>query len=148
MLGPGARLWVPDARNGRMSVFDPESGFIESFPFADGNYGWVWNGAMVDGRRIHRPWSGGSREQIHVYDLTMTLVDSLPLHSDRPEDDEYDRRSRPGSFYQETNGGYMMYGIPFFAAEVSYIDSRGAIWSTADGTTATLRCVRTRGGGC
>lgn len=37
-----------------MSVFDPEDGFIESFPFADGYYGWVWNGAMVDGSRIHR----------------------------------------------------------------------------------------------
>ena len=45
MFGPNGRLWVPDARNGRMSVFDPEADFTESFPFAGGNrYGWVWNG--------------------------------------------------------------------------------------------------------
>ncbi len=133
MLGPGGRLWVPDARNGRMSVFDPEDGFVESFPFADGYRGWVWNGAMVNGSRIHRPWSGGSREQIRVYDLTMTLVDSLPLPGDQPEDEEYDPTRQPGAFYQERDGGYMMYGIPFFASEVRYIDSRGAVWSTRDG---------------
>ena len=133
MLGPGERLWVSDARNGRMSVFDPVDGFLESFPFADGYYGWVWNGAMVNGSRIHRPWSDGTREQIRVYDLMMTLVDSLPLPGDQPEDEEYDPESQPGSFYQELDGGYMMYGIPFFASEVRYIDSRGAVWSTRDG---------------
>ena len=133
MLGPNGRLWVPDARNGRMSVFDPEDGFIESFPFADGYYGWVWNGAMVDGSRIHRPWSGGNREQLRIYDLTMTLVDSLPLPSDHLQDEEYDPESQPGSFYQELDGGYMMYGIPFFPAVVRYIDSHGAVWSTRAG---------------
>ncbi len=134
MLGPNGHLWVPDSRNGRMSIFDPGDGFIESFPFADGNYGWVWNGAMVDGSRIHRPWRGdGNREQIRVYDLTMTLVDSLPLPSDGPEDEEYDPQNQPGQFYQAQGGGYMWYGVPFFANEVRFIDSRGAVWSTRDG---------------
>ncbi len=133
MLGPNGHLWVPDSRNGRMSVFDPADGFIESFPFADGNYGWVWNGAMVDGSRIHRPWWDGTRRQMRVYDLTMTLVDSLPLPSDGPEDEEYDPRNQPGTFYLGQGGGYMLYGIPFFADEVSFIDSRGAVWSTRDG---------------
>ncbi len=133
MLGPSGRLWVPDGRNGRMSVFDPEDGFIESFPFADGNFGWVWNGAMVDGSRIYRPWSDGNREQIRVYDLTMTLMHSVPLPRDHPQDEEYDPGSQPGTFYQQLPGGYMMYGIPFFAAEVRHIDSRGAVWSTRDG---------------
>lgn len=133
MLGPDGRIWVPDARNGRMSIFDPADGFIESFRFVDDNYGWVWNGAMVDGSRIYRPWSGGNREQIRVYDLTMTRIDSLPLSADPPEDEEYDPARQPGAFYQETNGGYSMYRIPFFAAEVRYIDARGAVWSTRDG---------------
>ncbi len=130
MLGPGGRLWVPDARNGRMSVFDPVDGFIESFPFADGYSSWVWNGAMVGGSRIHRPWWDGTRQQIRVYDLTMTPVDSIRLPSDQQE---YDPTRQPGMFYQERDGGYMMYGIPFFASEVRYIDSRGALWSTRDG---------------
>ncbi len=134
MLGPNGRLWVPDARNGRMSVLDPEDGFIESFPFADGNYGWVWNGAMVGGRHIYRPWGDGTRRRIRVYDLTMTLVDSLPLPSDGPEDEEYDPQSQPGTFFLGLDrGGYMLYRIPFFANEVRFIDSRGAIWSTKDG---------------
>jgi len=133
MLGPNGRIWVPDGRNGRMSVFDPEDGFIESFPFDDGNYGWVWNGAMVEGSRIYRPWSGGNRQVIRVYDLTMTLVDSIPLPSDEPEDEEFDPESQPGAFYQELDGGYMIYGIPFFASEVTHLDSRGTAWSTRDG---------------
>ncbi len=97
MLGPNGRLWVPDTRNGRMSVFDPEDGFIESFPFADGTFNSVWNGAMVNGSRIYRPSSAsGNRKQLRVYDLTMTQIDSLPLPADRPEDEEYDPESQPG----------------------------------------------------
>ena len=146
MLGPNGRLWVPDARNGRMSVFDPEDGFIESFPFADGNYGWVWDGAMVKGSRIYRPWSDGNRQLIRVYDLTMTLVDSLPLPSDRPEDEEFDPESQPGTFYLESDGGYSLRRIPYFAGTVSFIDSRGAVWSTRGGDPAYRMTQREPGG--
>ncbi|MYB05134.1 MAG: hypothetical protein F4Y24_02155 [Gemmatimonadetes bacterium] len=146
MLGPNGRLWVPDARNGRMSVFDPEDGFIESFPLAGGSYSWVWDGAIVDGSRIYRPWSSGNRYHIRVYDLTMTLVDSLPLPSDNPEDEEFDPDSQSGAFYLELNGGYSMYGIPFFASTVSFIDSRGAVWSTRAGDPAYRMTQREPGG--
>ncbi|WP_419950448.1 6-bladed beta-propeller [Candidatus Palauibacter sp.] len=133
MLDPQGRIWVPDTRNGRMSVFDAEEGFVESFPFADGNFGWIWNGAMVDGTRIYRPWSSGNRKRLHVYDLAMARTDSLPLPDDRPQDEEYDPSNQPGAFYQETGGGYMMYGIPFYPSEIRYIDPRGAFWSTPGG---------------
>ena len=146
MLGPNGRLWVPDARNGRVSVFDPGDGFIESFPFADGNYGWVWDGAMVEGSHIYRPWSDGNRQQIRVYDLTMTLVDSLPLSSDGPEDEDFDPESQSGVFYLEMNGGYSMYSIPFFPASVGYIDSGGAVWSTRDGDPEYRMTQREPGG--
>ena len=136
MLGPNGRLWVPDARNGRMSVFDPEDGFIESFPFADGNVNATWNGAMVDGSRIYRPWWTGNRRLLRIFDLTMTQVDSLPLPSDGPEDDEFDPTSQPGAFYQELDGGYMAYSIPFYTNEVRYIDQRGVFWSNRDGDPA------------
>ncbi|WP_420441482.1 6-bladed beta-propeller [Candidatus Palauibacter sp.] len=146
MLDPDGRIWVPDTRNGRMSVFDPEHGFAESFPFADANFHWIWNGALVNGNRIYRPRSSGNRWQLRVYDLTMTLVDSLPLPSDRSEDEEYDPANQPGAFYQETGGGYMMYGIPFYPAEVRYIDPRGAFWSTRGGDPQ-YRIKRWRPGG-
>ncbi len=32
MLSPDGKLWVPDHRNARMSIFDPERGFEEAFP--------------------------------------------------------------------------------------------------------------------
>ena len=130
MLDPRSRIWVPDTRNGRMSVFDPEDGFVESFPFADANFNATWNGAMVGGNRIYRPWRSGNRGRLHVYDLTMTRVDSLPLPGDGAEDEEFDPTRQPGAFYQEMGGGYMMYGIPYYPSEVRYIDPRGAFWST------------------
>lgn len=136
MLGPGGRLWVPDARNGRMSVFDPEDGFVESFPFADGNFNATWNGAMVDGGRIYRPWRTGNRTLLRIFDLTMTQVDSIPLPGDGPEDEEFDPADQPGAFYQEMGGGYMAYGIPFYPGEVRHFDRQGALWSSRDGDPA------------
>ena len=136
MLDRSWRLWVPDTRNGRMSVFDPEDGFIESFPFADNNFNATWNGAMVDGGRIYRPWRTGNRRMLRIFDLTMTLVDSLPLPGDGPEDEEFDPASQPGAFYQEMGGGYMAYSIPFYASEVRHIDRRGVFWSSRDGDPA------------
>ena len=133
MLGPEGRLWVPDARNGRMSVFGAEDGFIESFPFSDGNFGWVWNGTMVAGSRIYRPVWDGIQEQIHVYDLTMKRIDSVLLPTDGAEDEEYDPRSQPGTFYLERNSGYNLFLIPFFPSGISFIDSRGARWFTQEG---------------
>ncbi len=146
MLDPEGRIWVPDTRNGRMSVFDPEDGFVESFPFADANFNATWNGAMVDGNRIYRPWRSGNRRRLHVYDLTMTRLDSLPLPSDVPEDEEWDPASQPGAFYQEMGSGYMAYSIPFYAGEIRYIDPRGAFWSTRDGDPQ-YRIKRWRPGG-
>ena len=147
MLGSSGRLWVPDARNGRMSVFDPEDGFVESFPFADGNFNATWNGAMVDGSRIYRPVGTGNRRLLRIFDLTMTQVDSLPLSSDGSEGEEFDPTRQPGAFYQEMGGGYMAYSIPFYASEVRYIGRRGVFWSNQDGGDAAYRFKRWRPGG-
>ena len=119
-----------------MSVFDPVDGFIESFPFADGNFYSTWNGAMVDGSRIYRPWRTGNRRLLRIFDLTMTQVDLLPLPSDSPENEEFDPASQPSAFYQERNGGYMSFSIPFYANEVRHIDRRGVFWSSGDGDPA------------
>ncbi len=146
MLGPGQRLWVPDARNGTMSVFDPDEGFVESFAFADGNFNATWNGALVQDSRIYRPWSTGNLNMLRVFDLTMTQVDSMPLPSDGPEDEEFDPANQPGAFFQEMNGGYMAYSIPFYASEVRHIDGQGAFWSTRDGDPA-YRLMRWQPGG-
>ena len=146
MLDPQGRIWVPDTRNGRMSVFDADEGFVESFRFADANFNSHWNGALVDGNRIYRPWGSGNRRRLHVYDLTMTRVDSFPLPGDAPQDEQWDPASQPGAFYQEMGGGYMMYGIPFYPSEVRHLDPRGAFWSTRDGDPE-YRMKRWRAGG-
>ena len=130
MAGPDGRIWVPDSRNGRMSVVDPEDGFTESFPFVDNNFNWLWNGAMVDQSRIYRPRPTGERDEVDIYDLTMTKLETFPF-PEAPQGEEYDPSDQPGTFYRETEGGgFMMVRIPFWAHQARFIDSRGTLWFT------------------
>lgn len=46
----------------------------------------------------------------------------------------------------ELDGGYSMYRIPFFAFTVSFIDSRGAVWSTRGGDPEYRMTQREPGG--
>ena len=145
MLDSLGRLWVPDPRGARMSVFDPEDGFIEAFHFATLYSGWAWNGRMVGGGRIHRP--DQDRAWVRVYDLTMTLADSLPLFADHPDEEDYDPENPPDAFYQEFDDGSFMYrAIPYRAYGPSFIDSRGAVWSARAGDPQ-YRIVRVEPGG-
>ena len=148
MLDPGGRLWVPDARNARVSVLDAADGFVEFFPFGDGHFGWVWSGAMAEDGRIFRfsRESGGLGNMLRVYDATMTQVDSLPLPGRLPGGDDYDPASAPGAFYVETGGGFAMFAIPFYPTEVRYIDPGGAVWSgTAGDPSYRIRKFRPGG---
>ncbi len=128
MLGPNGELWVPDPRNGRMSVFDPEAGFIESFLFQPYGWEWIWSGRMVDESHIYAPVFQ-PYDQFHIYDLTMTLVDSLAMVDPDFQDEEYNPSESERVFYVDTgNGGSMLLGIPFFPYGAFYLDSRGSIW--------------------
>jgi hypothetical protein len=134
MLSPSGKLWVPDTRNARMSVFDPDQGFEEGFPLHVLRYGWVWSGAMSLDGRIFKPsitLGPPRREVVRVYDDRMVLLDSLPL----PELPPYNREDPPGAFYWEAPGGtasgYM--GVPYYPHEQELIDPRGGIWSTEEG---------------
>ncbi len=124
MLGPEGRLWVPDPRNGRISVFDPEGGFVESHSFQPQGWEWIWSGRMIDETHIYAPVFSPEK-RFHIYDLTMTLVDSLPP----AEREEYDMQNEPSSFYLDLgDDGFMTFPVPFFPFLVDFLDSRGSIW--------------------
>ena len=47
MLDPASRIWVTDPSNSRLSVFDPETGFVESFRHNFAFYAYIWQGTMT-----------------------------------------------------------------------------------------------------
>ena len=82
MLDPRGRIWAADPRAGRMSVFDPAEGFLESFRYTYLVRGFIWGGTMTDRGHILKPSMSGddySGELLRVYDSTMTQIDSIFL---------------------------------------------------------------------
>ena len=105
MLDPQGRIWVADPRAGRMPVFDPVEGFLESFRFTYLMRGFIWGGTMTDRGHILKPSMSG-------------------------EEEEYDPEDSPGAFYFETpGGGYGLHGIPYYPGGTSHIDRNGERWT-------------------
>ena len=127
-------LWVPDYRNARMSVIDPDLGLQWSGPLQVLSRGFVWQGAMLDSDHVWKPsiTLGPPRANVmRVYSPEAELVDSLAL----PPDPVVDLEDPPGSFLWRSSdgrsGGVRL--VPYFPHGESVIDPSGAIWSTAYG---------------
>lgn len=140
-------LWVPDYRNARMTVLDPDVGLLRSKPLRVLSRGFVWSGAMMNGDRLWKPSIsiGPPRTNImRVFDSEVELIDSLPLRPDPP----VDRDNPPGAFRWEApdgrSGGYA--AVPFYPSTKTVIDPAGAIWSTGYGDPS-YRIVRWVPGG-
>lgn len=130
------RLWVPDHANDRMTVFDPDSGYVESWPMPVLRYGFIWSGAMLDDGRIVKPSMTlvpERRAMLRVYGPGMELVDSIL--APEPTGPPVDREDPPGSFYWEGPGGmprgYM--GVPFYPRAQQVYAPSGHVWTSPDG---------------
>lgn len=147
MSDRAGRIWVPDGRNARMSVFHRDDGFIESYPMPFLTRGFVWQGLMMADGTIWKPSIEleTRRNILRVYSDSMTLVDSLPLPDDPPEVDTEDP---PGSFvWRDPSGvGRAYFSVPYFPQGQTLIDPRGEVWSTAYGD-ASYRIARWVPGG-
>jgi len=125
MLDPSGRIWVPDSYAARMSVFDPEDGFVDSFPFTSFVRGWVWTGAMTaDGRVLKH-----STTTMRVFDSTMTEMPSLAL----PPAAENVGDEDPSIFLVESASGWSVRQVPFYPGGATAFDPSGAMWSAAFG---------------
>ncbi len=132
MLDPQGRIWASDPRNGRMSVFDPSDGFVESFSYRYWVRGWVWRGFMTDDGHILKPSTGDdyARDLLRVYDSAMIQIDSVFLAED--EEEQYDPENSPGAFYYEMGGSaWGLRAIPYYPAGARHIDRSGEIWRGA-----------------
>ena len=140
MLDPHGRLWVTDPSNSRLSVFDPETGFVESFRHNFAFYAYIWQGTMTADGRIVRPTR--SRQGFEVYDLNMELVESFsqPDEGSRGlsarEALQQGEDATPSSFaWQSRDGsrsGFM--GVPYYPRSVRYYDREGTVWIGAHET--------------
>lgn len=125
MLDPSGRIWVPDSYAARMSVLDPEDGFVESFPFTSFVRGWVWTGAMTaDGRILKH-----SSTTMRVFDSTMTELPSLSL----PPAPEGLGDEDPSIFLVESATGWEVRAVPFYPGGATTFAPSGAMWSAAVG---------------
>lgn len=133
MVDPEGMLWVPDHRNARMSVFDPDTGFDRSYPLRVLSRGFIWGGVMGEDGSVLKPSITLTDRSsiVRVYDREMNLVDSLPL----PPGPEIDRDDPPNAFTWGSReaGAYGMYGVPYFPQAQRLLDPRGVFWSTAFG---------------
>lgn len=133
------RLWVPDHRNDRMTVYDPGAGFVASYPLPVLRYGFIWSGAMLEDGRIVKPsmtLAPERRELLRIYGPDMALADSILLPE--PDRETVDPEDPPSSFYWEAPGGmprgYM--GVPFYPHGGSVFDPSGHVWSSGRGDAA------------
>lgn len=125
MLDSFGRIWVPDSYAARMSVLDPEDGFLESFQFTSFVRGWVWTGAMTaDGRILKH-----SASTLRVFDSTMTEMPSLALPPAAEDVGDED----PSIFLVESPSGWQVRQVPFYPGGATAFDPSGAMWSAAFG---------------
>lgn len=134
MLDPGGRLWVTDPSNSRLSVLDPETGFVESFRHNFAFYAYIWQGTMTADGRIVRPTA--RRRGFEIYDLNMELVESISQPG--PESTGLSAReaarqgedATPSHFAWESRDGRRagLVRVPYYPRSVRYYDREGTVW--------------------
>ena len=134
MVGPEGRLWVPDFYQARMSIFQPEEGFVESHRVNFFSRGWVWNGVMASDGRVFKPSSAGpdwERRVLRVFDRSMNQVDTIlyPPDPSAGGDSPYSWR------VDFADGGWMSFGVPFLPG-ASAISPAGTRWAVKAGDPA------------
>lgn len=132
-------LRVAEQGNARVSVFDPEAGFVESYPVQMFSYGFrgPWAAAMDS---VGQTWVASSGQygegrywyMLRVYDSGMKQLDSIPYKEYTNAVKEGDP---PGAWRISFGRGFTFAQVPFFAQAQQVVDPTGEIWTTAEGST-------------
>lgn len=135
-LDPDGLLRVPEQENGRMSIFDPDTGFVRSFPFYMFSYSFrgPWEAAFDSAGRTLVASSGRFGEgrywnMLRIYDTAMVQVDSIPYY----DYTDSNSREHPGIWRISVGGGTLHVGVPFYAAPQETLSPAGEFWTSADG---------------
>lgn len=132
-------LRVAEQANGRLSVFDPDTGFVRTYPLQLHSYSFrgPWKAAVdSEGRTLvasaGQYGEGRFWNMVRVYDSAMVQIDSLPYHdyTDEGQADEL-----PG--YWRVNLGSNAWSwapIPFYAQAHEVLAPTGEFWTTTAGS--------------
>ena len=133
-------LRVAEQQNGRLSVFDPDTGFVRSFPVRLSSYGFQgpWAAAIDSTGRTMVASSGQYGEgrfwnMLRVYDPFMRQVDSIPYRE--YTSDIMDTDDPPGAWRITLGNGFMFAQVPFFAHAQQVVGPMGEFWTSAEGAT-------------
>jgi len=131
-------LRVPEQGNARLSVFDPDTGFVRSYPLRLHSYGFrgPW-AAVVDSAGHTFVESSGQYgpgrfwSMVRVYDTAMNQLDSVPYHD---YTDEYEREEVPGAWRVQLGSNRWTWAeVPFYARPYRVLTPKGAFWSASGG---------------
>ncbi len=129
LIGPDGLLRVNDPRNNRISLFDPESGFVRSSNLEISSYGWVWNAAVDSTNHTIEPTLAvlpdGRWDVVRVLDAEGSWSDTIRIgrREDAPSTTE-----APGTYIVEIQNGRMFISVPFWPAGAAALDPRRYLW--------------------
>ena len=126
-------LRVPEQVNARMSIFDPDTGFLRSHPFRMFSHGFrgPWAAAFDSAGRTLVASSGQFGEgrywnMLRIYDSEMVQLDSIPYY-DYTDDDSEDY---PGSWDIPMGRGTLHVQVPFYPAPQETLSTEGVFWTS------------------
>lgn len=132
-------LRVAEAVNARLSVFDPESGFVTSYPLQiyTIRFRGPWGAAVDSAGRTFVESAGQYGEgrywyMTRVYDERMNQLDSIPF-------EEYTtailHQDQPGAWRIDLGGGFTWAPVPYYSNPHRVVTPTGEYWSSAPATS-------------
>lgn len=139
-------LRVAEQANARLSVFDPDTGFVTSFPLQLFSYGFrgPWPAAMdSEGRTLvassGRFGEGRYWNMLRVYDPAMVQLDSIPYYD---YTDDFEKEDPPGAWRVALGTNAFTWAqVPFFSVPMQVLAPTGEFWSSREGA-AQLEVAR------
>ena len=132
-------LRVAEQGNARLSVFDPDQGFLTSYPLRLFSYGFrgPWRAVVdPDGRTIVASSGrlGADRfwNMLRIYDPTMTQLDSVPYYD---YTDDVRREDQPGAWRITLGNGWSWAPVPFYAQPQQALSPTGEFWGSVEGAS-------------
>lgn len=137
-------LRVAEQGNARLSVFDPDTGFVTSYPLRLYRFAFrgSWDAVVDSTGRTFVNSSGrygeGRYDMLRVYDPQMNQLDSIPYHDSTGELE----RDLPGAWRVSLGGTAWTWApIPFYALAHDVLAPTGEFWSSTEGA-ARLEVAR------
>jgi hypothetical protein len=124
LVGPDGLIRVHDPSNARVSLFNPETGFIGSERIPILGWGFLWDAVMDEDGKVYEMAMGGTLQDrswvVRVYDEAGSPTDETPFEPTTPPGIQ----EQPGTWRWDR--GVM--GVPFWPRAVRILDPTPTLW--------------------